>query len=315
MLCEVVTKLFRNNNNNCNNNYLDKQVQNMGAGNEPMKLGYRIISVDPGSPVSVHPVEPMLDFIVYPTEKETLSFEDFLVKNENQPITLTLYNIVTRKIREIVITPHKWEGKGLLGTTIRLEDYAMAHTRVLRVLNFYVDSPLHKAGFKAKKDYILGDDKTGFKTIDDFSQFITEHDKKPIDLFVYNSDEGKVRKVTLVPDKDWGGSGLLGGDIGFGELHELPVQGAPEEEEKATAPPTEEKVELPLKGRRKSTEEEAAAVAESEILIGQKGETVVEVPKVEEEKAKPSAEPEKAESEYKEPQVKPADYPLPLAYK
>eukprot|EP01022_Parablepharisma_sp_SALTPOND_P002752 TRINITY_DN1111_c0_g1_i1.p2 TRINITY_DN1111_c0_g1~~TRINITY_DN1111_c0_g1_i1.p2 ORF type:complete len:450 (+),score=43.76 TRINITY_DN1111_c0_g1_i1:2551-3900(+) len=275
---------------------LNKETQQMGAANEGSALGYRIVSVDPGSPISQFPIEPMLDFIVYPEQgspTETASFEEFLVKNENNPTTLTLYNIASRKMRKISIVPRKWDGKGLLGATIRLEDYSMAHKRVLRVLNIYVGSPLHKAGFKVKKDYIVGDDKTGFKSIDDFSEFIAQHDKQELEFSVYNSDEGKVRKVTLRPDKDWGGSGFLGGDIGFGELHVLPIRETLLEE---TEPAKAGEGELPVKGRRKSTEEEEkenVGVMEAEILIGQKGDVIKEKEVKEEVPAKHEALEEK----------------------
>ncbi len=128
-----------------------------------MRMGYRIISVDAGSPIASHNVEPMLDFIVYPDSGvqagEETSFEEFLGKNENRQIDITLYNIATRRVRKIQIVPKKWSGNGLLGATIRLEDFANAHTRVMRVLNIYLNSPLHHAGLQPKKDYILGTEK------------------------------------------------------------------------------------------------------------------------------------------------------------
>eukprot|EP00826_Nyctotherus_ovalis_P012484 TRINITY_DN13307_c0_g1_i4.p2 TRINITY_DN13307_c0_g1~~TRINITY_DN13307_c0_g1_i4.p2 ORF type:complete len:205 (+),score=56.19 TRINITY_DN13307_c0_g1_i4:155-769(+) len=192
----------------------------MGANANTEGLGYRITSIDPDSPLSNLGIEPMLDFIVY--ADVVTPFEEYLSNNENKETTIKLYNIVTREFRELTATPRKWQGEGLLGVNVRFEDYVTAHARAIHVLNFYVNSPLHKAGFVNYKDYILGTDESGFDSIEQFKKCIASHDKKDVTLWVYNAEERKVRKTTLRPDKDWGGQGMLGGDIGFGALHSLP---------------------------------------------------------------------------------------------
>lgn len=196
----------------------------MGAADEPARMGYRILSVDPGSPMSALRIAPMLDFIVYPdlVEQDVIPFEEYLSLSENKQISLTLYNIITRSSRQAKIVPRKWDGPGLLGATIRLEDYAVAHERVMRVLNIYMDSPLHRAGLHPMKDYILGTDGASFKSPEEFSEFVQRHNRISFDVYVYNSEENVVRKATLRPDDQWGGKGTLGGDIGFGENNFLP---------------------------------------------------------------------------------------------
>ena len=191
----------------------------MGPGGDA-QMGYRIISIDSGSPLSNLGIEPMLDYIVY-TDPKT-SFEEYLSNNEDKEIKIKLYNIITKAFRELSITPRKWQGDGLLGVNVVYEDYSTAHARVIHVLSFYANSPLHKAGFINFKDYILGTNEHGFDNINQFKECIENHDKEDLTLYVYNSEKQKVRKLVLRPDKDWGGVGSLGGDIGFGALHVLP---------------------------------------------------------------------------------------------
>jgi len=46
---------------------------------------------------------------------------------------------------------------------------------------------------------------------------------KTIRLYVYNTLTEDVRIVAITPNKDWGGSGSLGCDIGYGYLHRIPL--------------------------------------------------------------------------------------------
>jgi len=209
----------------------------MGAGNEPENNnGYRVTQVYKDSPVSSLPIEPMLDFIIYSGEEDPhdppFSFHEYIAKNENKEISLTFYNITTQHTWSAKVTPRRWGGKGLLGININKEDHTTAHIRVLRVLNFFVNSPLHKAGFRPITDYILGLENHSFKDLNEFADFIQEHNKEEIELCVYNSADFSVRTVKLIPDKDWGGTGYLGGDIGFGHLHSLPIREENTKEEK-----------------------------------------------------------------------------------
>eukprot|EP00826_Nyctotherus_ovalis_P017053 TRINITY_DN14985_c0_g1_i17.p1 TRINITY_DN14985_c0_g1~~TRINITY_DN14985_c0_g1_i17.p1 ORF type:complete len:270 (+),score=59.58 TRINITY_DN14985_c0_g1_i17:142-951(+) len=193
----------------------------MGVGGEYGVIGYRVVSVDNGSPMSKFGIEPMTTFILYSDQHPP--FSEFIGENENRPVSLTLFNMITRERKEIDLIPQKWSGPGLLGATLRLENYLTAHLRTFRVLHFYVDSPMHKAGLKTKKDYILGNANAVLKNIEEFIEYISEHDKELLEFYVYNSDEKRVRKIILRPDKDWGGPGLLGGDLGFGGEHTLPL--------------------------------------------------------------------------------------------
>jgi len=209
-------------------------------GNEQATTGFRVVKVKANSPASNLGIEPMLDFLIYPpfeNDKVFPPFNQFISSNENKEITLAFFNIASQSYWRGKITPRKWEGEGLLGLTINQDDYKTAHTKVIRVLKFFVNSPMHKAGFKSDTDYILGTEHLTFNDMDEFTSFIKHNNKKPVELAVYNSTEQKVRTVTLTPDSEWGGAGLLGGDIGFGHVHSLPMRPLPEQNKSPTSEP------------------------------------------------------------------------------
>jgi len=270
----------------------------MGASSESPKSGYRVEKLYKDSPASALPVEPMLDFVIYPSSsdpaEQAIPFNKFILQNENKEIELTFYNIASQAFWKGKIVPCKWSGKGLLGMSINFDDYTTAHARVLRVLNFFVNSPLHKAGLRSKTDYILGTENKQFGDLDEFTSFIKENNKQNVELYVYNSEEEKMRTVILVPDKEWGGSGFLGGDIASGHLHSLPMRKEKTEKEVAkiseqvarmevSKEPVEVKqeekkeqgkmVEETKENVKKEEEEKASEVLgvnETDILLGQK---------------------------------------------
>lgn len=49
-----------------------------------------------------------------------------------------------------------------------------------------------------------------------------QHVDKPLRLFVYNADYDVTREAILVPNRSWGGEGLLGCGVGYGLLHRIP---------------------------------------------------------------------------------------------
>lgn len=49
-----------------------------------------------------------------------------------------------------------------------------------------------------------------------------QHVDRPLRLFVYNADYDVTREAILVPNRSWGGEGLLGCGVGYGLLHRIP---------------------------------------------------------------------------------------------
>jgi GRASP55/65 PDZ-like domain len=113
----------------------------------------------------------------------------------------------------------------LLGVTIRLDNYAGAEDRLVRVLS--IDSPKSPAaiaGLVPEKDFLLGTTHQTLDNVDRLAAILRQHEDEVVELYVYNTDEDVVRVIALLPTSNWEGSrgGLLGAEVGTGYLHRLP---------------------------------------------------------------------------------------------
>jgi len=52
---------------------------------------------------------------------------------------------------------------------------------------------------------------------------VNEKKGKPLPLYVYSTNTDSIRSIHITPNKNWGGTGSLGCDIGFGYLHRIPL--------------------------------------------------------------------------------------------
>ena len=124
-----------------------------------------------------------------------------------------------------LIPDDTWGGAGMLGVTIRLDNYAGAEERLVRVLEVESpQSPAAMAGLVPFHDYILG---TTSETLQDTAQLgeiLQESVDRVVELYVYNSQSDMVRNVALMPTLSWGGPGLLGAAVGTGYLHRFPAK-------------------------------------------------------------------------------------------
>jgi hypothetical protein len=75
------------------------------------------------------------------------------------------------------------------------------------VLNVHSDSPAEKSGLSSL-DYIIGIKDIPMTQKSDFMKHVILNNQKPIELLVYNIETDKIRKVLIVPNKEWGGEGL-----------------------------------------------------------------------------------------------------------
>ena len=78
------------------------------------------------------------------------------------------------------------------------------------------NSPAATDGLQAHTDYVIGTMHRHLETQADFSRLMEEHQGVPVQLLVYNRHWDTCREVTIVPDKNWGGQGSLGCDVGYG---------------------------------------------------------------------------------------------------
>lgn len=156
-------------------------------------------------------------------EYDDIDFPALLKENNGKELELLVHNIKSNTQRFVKITPSsEWGGAGLLGVTIRLDDYAGADERLIRVLSVEHNSPAAIAGLTPMTDYLLGTTSTSFDTDSALAEVIMVHADRIVEMYVYNSETDLVRVVTLMPTLSWGGRGLLGAEVGTGYLHGFP---------------------------------------------------------------------------------------------
>ncbi|KAJ3513572.1 hypothetical protein NLJ89_g2873 [Agrocybe chaxingu] len=73
-------------------------------------------------------------------------------------------------------------------------------------------------------DWILGWSGGVLSAENDFYDLVEAHVDKPLRVYVYSYDFDTLREVVLIPNRHWGGEGLLGCVFGFGLLHRIPPQ-------------------------------------------------------------------------------------------
>lgn len=189
-------------------------------------VGYHVLKVQDSSPGSKSGLEPFFDFIISINGVRLLQDDDVfkttLKNNLDRPVELELYNAKHQGSRKVILIPSSnWGGQGLLGVSIRFCSFEGANQNVWHVLDVHPGSPASTAQLNAYSDYVIGAD-TLLKESEDLYAVVEVHDKKPLKLYVYNTDTDTCREVTIVPNRDWGGQGSLGCDIGFGYLHRIP---------------------------------------------------------------------------------------------
>ncbi|THD23299.1 Golgi reassembly-stacking protein 2 [Fasciola hepatica] len=202
-----------------------------GASSSPVPgggtSGYHVLRVQEGSPGHKAGLQAFFDFIVSINdtrlEEDNDTIKQLLQNNKDKPVRLTVYSSKTQQCREVVLTPNtNWGGQGLMGVSIRYCSFEGANENVWHVLDVESNSPAALAGLIPHADYIIGSDSV-LNERDDFYNLIEAADGQQVKLYVYNSDWDTCREVRLCPNSNWGGSGLLGCDIGYGYLHRIPV--------------------------------------------------------------------------------------------
>ncbi|KAF7456317.1 Grasp55 grasp domain protein [Cryptosporidium felis] len=110
-----------------------------------------------------------------------------------------------------------------LGIGVHWEEIS---TRGIKIVGVQNRSPAETSGLISNEDFIVGSRTLmrPFYSTDDFLVFIKNNDKNQVNLHIYNIEAESIREVTLVPDSDWGGKGLIGCDIAAGPLYDIPLR-------------------------------------------------------------------------------------------
>ena len=201
-------------------------------------LGYRVLGVQPNSPAARAGLVSFLDFLVGANGKmllgsgegleegdeyDDVDFPALLKENENKDVELLVHNIKSNSQRMVTIKPvSDWGGAGLLGVTIRLDNYGGADERLIRVLSVEHNSPAQIAGLCPMTDFLLGTTSASFESDKMLAEVLTVHEDRIVELYVYSAESDMVRVTALMPTRAWGGRGLLGAEVGTGYLHGFP---------------------------------------------------------------------------------------------
>ena len=138
---------------------------------------------------------------------------------------MEVYNCKNNTLRQLYIIPsQRWPGNGYFGALVRLDECVDITKNICRIVNIEKNSPAEHAGLVSHDDYILGTRSIIFLDSDMLSKELQIRANESLDLYAYNIVSDEVRIVTVVPNLDWGGKGLLGAEIGIGLLHHLPLK-------------------------------------------------------------------------------------------
>ncbi|KAJ7600964.1 GRASP55/65 PDZ-like domain-containing protein [Mycena floridula] len=216
----------------------------MGAGqssqNHPPSRALHVLRVTPLSPASHTTIEPYFDFVVG-IEGDSLSqnidavgLEKIVESHEGKPLELLVWNSKTQDTRVVPIIPSRaWseseapqenDNPSLLGLSMRMCEPEFALDNVWHVMDVIEGSPAESAGLVPYGDYITGWSGGVLSQENDFYDLVEAHLDKPLRVYVYSYDFDALREVVLVPNRHWGGEGLLGCVFGFGLLHRIPPQ-------------------------------------------------------------------------------------------
>lgn len=171
----------------------------MGAGTPVSAEGFRVIQVLPHSPLAASGVHMYLDFIVCANSlrlRNNGAFAKVVAKSAGQTLTLRVFNVLTREERETSVVPREeWGGEGLLGGTVRYEQWSSRLPFGLKVVEVTEKSPAAECGL-VPSDFLLGTDSTTFQDIDHFVS-VLPRTPTSLPIYVFNQDSLHVRKVLL----------------------------------------------------------------------------------------------------------------------
>ncbi|SCV74528.1 BQ2448_7557 [Microbotryum intermedium] len=212
-------------------------------------LAFHVLRVAERSPADESGIEPFFDFVVGVNGRPLGDDIDLLMRMskqfEERQISLQIYSTKRKELRDVPIVPSRaWSstlnksggqnsnddgggesgegGASLLGLSLRLCDPQHALDQVWHVLEILEGSPAQSAGLVPFGDWIIAYSGGILRGEGDFYDVVEAHVDKPLRLFVYNADYDVTRETILIPNRSWGGEGLLGCGVGYGLLHRIP---------------------------------------------------------------------------------------------
>ncbi|KAI0366632.1 hypothetical protein BV20DRAFT_1038208 [Pilatotrama ljubarskyi] len=236
----------------------------MGAGqstaSQTPSRALHVLRVTPSSPASQTNIEPYFDFVVgYKGDSfashntvDASELERIVESHEGRTLNLLIWNSKSQATRVVPIVPSRdWSSPhgshpdpqepeaerkpSLLGLSMRMCEPEYALDNVWHVLDVLEGSPAESAGLVPYGDWIIGWSGGVLSAEGDFYDVVEAHIDKPLRVYVYSYDFDTIREVVLIPNRHWGGEGLLGCVFGFGLLHRIPP--LPADREPGAMPP------------------------------------------------------------------------------
>lgn len=218
------------------------------------KQGYHVVRVAAGSPAHLAGIEPFFDFCVgidgvaLDPSKDVDGAGDAtglgawksLEEREGTQVILNVWNSKRQQLRQVSLVPSRqWSSQpstssingtsseatsqpSLLGLSLRLCNPSQALSHVWHILEILEGSPAESAGLVPFGDFVIGWPGGVLQAEGDFYELVEAHTDRAFRLYVYNSDYDHTREVIIVPNREWGGEGLLGCGVGYGLLHRIP---------------------------------------------------------------------------------------------
>ncbi|CAG8623401.1 5253_t:CDS:2 [Acaulospora colombiana] len=220
---------------------LTPSINTMGAssstldprGPSPPSKALHVLRVSPGSPAAQTDIEPFFDFVVGIDGDDSTSRVDaatlsrVVEQHEGKTLPLMIWSAKYRNMRDWSQTSNSNPPNNppsLLGLSMRLCSPEAALDDVWHILEVLENSPAESAGLVPYGDWILGWPGGSLSGENAFYELVEAHIDKPLRVIVYSYDFDAMREVVLVPNRKWGGEGLLGCGVGYGLLHRIPPQ-------------------------------------------------------------------------------------------
>ncbi|SNX82458.1 related to GRH1 - acetylated protein, involved in ER to Golgi transport [Melanopsichium pennsylvanicum] len=221
--------------------------------NEAPRQGYHVVRVAANSPAHLAGIEPFFDFCVgidgvaLDPSKDVdggdttgLGAWKSLEEREGTQVILNVWNSKRQQLRQVPLVPSRqWSSQpstssingtsseaksqpSLLGLSLRLCNPSQALSHVWHILELLEGSPAESAGLVPFGDFVIGWPGGALQAEGDFYELVEAHIDRALRLYVHNSDYDHTREVIIVPNREWGGEGLLGCGVGYGLLHRIP---------------------------------------------------------------------------------------------
>lgn len=170
----------------------------MGNTSSSPNLGYRILKLTSDSPCVPLGLESFLDFIteistlrretLLPQNSELHQFSKVISENYDNPLILKVYNIFNREYRELVVTPHRPIGLGLM---LRQEDINLSERSILRVKGGVL-------GLIENEELCLGLTRFLYRSGGEFESYLKkEKIEKDEEMYVFNFKNGTGRFIKV----------------------------------------------------------------------------------------------------------------------